>query len=311
MILIMIMNRYICRIGILCWLIILWYFPVNNCFAVCFENDPPLISSKVALRIALDRLREEGRIFRDTGKTQREKPDFADDFTYRERISTDDVLEAVCSIQDKQDIVVDGYVRWQLLSLNPDLNLLDDYNFEQLVANLPGLEKHPGMDPLLHEELELLAQQCEGNKSAVNLLGERWRELENRIKAIELLNYPALMFRKQVIENMPDEGPRGLTILFYDVRDRIAAGSETRWIKTRITVQLKKRKLDETVTLDQRYALIKLLETFAKQETRIIRTITIYNDEQVKAKISYSTLAIRASDLTKWSAYLNRHDPVG
>jgi len=272
------------------------------------DQRPVYMGSKVALKIAIDHLKKEGQRFRETDNLPRDNPDFAPTFPYTDRIKPIDLRNALCQIQSPDDPVIDSYIRWQLLSFNPDLDTLDDQQFEQMCLNLPALLPPPPADKNLQTELETLAQKVEQKKVPSQKLQNRWESVQISTKTVERLNHPSLLFRKAVIESMPDTGPRSPILMLHDLEDRIEKATDTRWIKTRITSQLKKRKLDNTISPEQRWELIQFIDSLTDQKTKIIREIIFYAN--TPAIIRYTTYTVRSNDAKKWTAYLNRHDPI-
>lgn len=264
-----------------------------------------LIAPEAAIRIAVERLRAEGRAFRATGNLPRQTPDFARSYPYRVR--AEDIIEAIVTVQDREDAAVDAYMRWQLLSFKADLAGMDGRSYDRLLANLPKLARHPASDPAFHMQFEHLAPAAGRSAQARVDLEQRWDSLRFEARQIELLNQPALKFRDAVADAMPATGARLLGILLCDLQDRILAASSTRALKSRLTRTLRQRISDDTLSLAQRWELIKFIERLPGPETKAVRRVVFYAD--APADILYSTFAIRATDVSKWTAYLNRHEP--
>ncbi len=264
-----------------------------------------LIAPEAALRIATERLRAEGRAFRATGNLPRPRPDFAETFSYLLR--PEDVVEAVAAVQDREDAAVDAYIRWQLLSFKPDLAGMSSAQYERLLANLPRLARNPAADPGVHEQFEYLADPAGRSAAARADLERRWDALRFEASQVELINQPALKFRDAVAESMPEAALRRLGVLLTDLSDRIRAASSTRSVKARISALLKARMTDDSIGLEQRWALIRHIEQMQGPGTRVVRDVVFYVD--APADVRYSTYAVGGADVARWTAYLNRHEP--
>lgn len=264
-----------------------------------------VVSSKTALKIALSRLEEEAAAFRESGDLPRDEADFAEGFEYT--ISPSDIERALLRVHGRDDAVVDAYIRWQLLSFGPDLEAMDTGDFEWLVNHLPAFIENPSADPSRHARFEMLAERAGRNADAQAMLQEEWESLNRLTHDIELLNQPALAFRDTLREIAPTNGARRPIFLLFDLQSRIEAGWDTRSIKTRITKELKSRKLDDTISLEKRWELIKYVEDLPGTSTKIVRDVSFY--ASAPADVHYSTLTVRSTDVTNWTAYLNRHDP--
>lgn len=265
----------------------------------------PMVAPDMAMHIAIERLRAEGQEFRRTGNLPRHEPDFAATFGYLVRDR--DVIDAIINAQDRDDAVVDGYIRWQLLSFEVDLGAMDSGAYRRLIHNLPGLVRCASADTESHSVLERLALGAGRNLDVRAELEQRWDALRFKDKEVELLNQPALKFRDAVAEAMPEPGARRLGVLLYDLQGRIAAASDTRTVKSRITRTLRERMNDDTISPQQRWELLKYVEDLPGPETRVVRDVVFYATQP--ADVLYSTYTIRSTDVTKWTAYLNRHEP--
>ena len=269
------------------------------------QKEEPVVAAHVAVKLALGQLREEAEQFREIGELENLEPDFVERFDYT--LHPDDLLRLVTHVQDRSDQVIDGYIRFQLLSLEPDFTQLNDRQFERFVESLPGFPKHPTASARLHAECEHMAERAGRNEPVREELQEKWEALQIQMKQHEMLTFPAIEFRDAVADLLPDTGVRRPIFLLYDIRDRVSAGMDTRSIKTRITKEFKARRIDNTLSADERWRLMKEIEKMAKDdagETRIIRDITFFYTSP--ATVHYSTRTIRPSDAEKWTAYLNR-----
>ncbi len=266
---------------------------------------PRVVAPDMALRLAIDQLREEGQTFRRSGDLPRQQPDFAESFAHRVR--AEDVIEAICEVQDREDAAVDAYIRWQLLSFDVDLSVMDDATYERLLARLPRLARSPSANIEMHGDLERLALGAGRNADVKAELEQRWDAVHFEDKQVELLNQPALKFRELVADAMPETGMRRVGVLLFDLQGRIAAACDTRGVKTRLTKTLRERMNDDTISLEQRWKLIRYVEQLPGDETKIVRDVVFYATQP--ADVRYSTYTIRSTDVKKWTAYLNRHEP--
>ena len=271
------------------------------------DPQPPLIAPDLALRATLEQLHAEAAEFRRTGTLPRVVADFATTFPYPLRSS--DLIEQLCRVQDDEDAVVDAYVRWQLLGFKPDLAAMTGEEFKTFAMRLPALQPNPACDARLHAAFEALAAKSGRNADAAAELERRWEETRFKMREAELLNQPAFLFREAVIAAMPATGPRRPGLMLRDLEDRIAAGCETRAAKSAITRELKARMLDDTISIEQRWELLKHVEALEKTgpSTRGIRDVVFYTD--APALVQYSNFEVTGSDAAKWTAYLNRHEP--
>ena len=266
---------------------------------------PPSVAPDVAMHIAIERLRTEGRQFRHSGSLPRQQPDFADTFSYLVR--PDDVIDAIVCVQDRDDAAVDGYIRWQLLSFDVDLAGMDNADYDRLIGHLPGLTRRASADTQLHSTLEGLARGAGRNADVKAEMERRWDALHFADKQIELLNQPSLKFRDAAAQAMPETGARRLGVLLFDLQGRIAAASDTRSVKAAVTRTLRERMMDDSMSPQQRWELLKFVEGLPGPRSKVVRDVAFYANQP--ADVLYSTYAIRSSDVKKWTAYLNRHEP--
>lgn len=269
------------------------------------KDKPAFVAPDTALHIAIGRLRQEGRQFRATGNLPRQEADFAESFEYFVRPR--DLHDAVAAVQDREDAAVDGYIRWQLLSFDADWGAMDGDAYERLIGNLPRLVRCASADTEAHEALEALALGAGRDAEVRAQLQQRWDALHFDDKQVELLNQPALKFRAILADAMPETGMRLLGVLIFDLQGRIAAACDTRAVKSRITRTLRERMNDDSITIEQRWQLIRYIEDLPGPESKVVRDVVVYAAQP--ADVLYSTYAIRSTDVKKWTAYLNRHEP--
>lgn len=270
-----------------------------------------VIAPDAARKLALDQLTSEAEDFRNTGRIEVLQPDFAARFPHH--LQPDDVTRAILTTQYQTDGPTDGYIRWQLLSFNHELSEISPEEFQRFVTTLPLLTPNPASSETLQANLEKLAQFAGRNEDSRKSLQNKWENLRINIRQFDVINLPSVKFRDAIPDLLPETGQQRPAFLLYDLRDRIKAGLSTRKIKSRITRELKARRIDESITPDQRWRLIKQIEAMAdndsneKGKTRIIRDITFHAN--APAEIKYSTLTVTSSDANKWTNYLNRRDP--
>jgi len=284
--------------------------PPNNIATDHIIPDPATDKSPdAALRYALTLLTNEARDFRTTGRLEILQPDF--NTRYEFQLTQSDILKTILTTQNNADPAVDAYMRWQLLSFNPDLSEITDQQFHKFINQLPAFLTHPAASPTLQSNYEKLASEAARNTTTRNRLANKWESLRIQVRQFAVLTFPSIKFRDAACNPLPEQGPDRPLFLLYDLRDRIRAGLSTRAVKTRLTKELKTRRLDESITPDQRWQLIKQIEAMKndkeKGKTKIIRDITITNTGP--ATIHYSTFSITTTDTKKWTAYLNRIEP--
>jgi len=266
-------------------------------------------SPGAGFRAAVAELRREGRTFERTGRLEQLNPDFNERFEHP--VTPEYALKGVLEPQHASDEIIDAYVRWQLLSFEPDFSTLELDAFRRFINRLPRLRNHPAAAPRLHEQFDRLAELSGRNAGVRDRLRERWDALRIEIRRYDVLMKPSLKFRDAVYDMLPRTGPFRPIFLLYDLRDRIRVGLSTRGVKSRLTRELKRRRLDESLSAGIRWELIKQIEAMEKDDqtgsTRVLRDITFYT--RSPAKLHYSTKTVRSTDAKKWTAYLNRIDP--
>ncbi|MFG0328338.1 MAG: hypothetical protein ACF8PN_00430 [Phycisphaerales bacterium] len=268
--------------------------------AVQFADDEMIV------RIALDRLRLEAREFKATGRLPREDSDFHEDFEYA--IGAEQALNLISDRLD-DDEVTDAYLRWQLLPFASDrLEALTEPQAVRLARRLPQLTPSPLMEPARHATLERFAERAGRNESTRLDLEAKWEAWQVEARLVRRANEPAEQFRDAVIDAAPDTHTPKLLLMLHDLEDRIETGHETRSAKSAITRELKKRKLDESLSERDRWKLIEYIESIEQLgETEVIREVTVFAN--TPAKVSYSTLEVSGTNVANWTAYLNGHDP--
>jgi len=284
--------------------------PPNNIATDHINPDPATDKSPdAALRYALTLLKNEAREFRATGRLEILEPDF--NIRYEAQLTQSNILKTILTTQNNSDPAMDGYIRWQLLSFNPDLNEITDNQFQSLINNLPAFLPHPAASPTLQSNYEKLAKDAARNIANRDQLANKWESLRIQIRQFTVLTFPSIKFRDAVYNLLPEQGPDRPLYLLHDLRDRIRAGLSTRTVKTRLTKELKTRRLDESLSADDRWQMIKQIEAMKNDtknnKSKIIRDITITRTGP--ATIHYSTFSVTTTDTKKWTAYLNRIEP--
>ena len=281
-----------------------------NQIATDHINPEPVTdkSPDAALRYALTLLKNEARDFRATGRIEILTPDFNTRYDYQ--LTQSDILKTILAVQDN-DPAVDGYLRWQLLSFNPDLSKITENQFQSLIKNLPAFIPNSAASPDLQSHFEQLATEVARNPISRDRLATKWESLRIQIRQFQVLTFPSVKFRDAVFNLLPEQGPDRPLYLLYDLKDRIRAGLSTRTVKTRLTKELKTRRLDESLSPETRWQMIKQIEAMKNNtkntKTKIIRDITITRTGP--ASILYSTFSVTTTDTKKWTAYLNRIEP--
>ncbi len=265
-------------------------------------------SDRVAMKMAIDQIRPAAAAFSKDGILEDPvKPTFADSFEYL--LDDDTLIDALLKKQDRKSIACDAYIKWELLSFNPDLSNLDNRTFDKLLATLPAFVQSPAADPAKLKRFEKLAYMSGRDPQAAKKLQSEWDVMRVTISQQKLLNVPATQFREILLDQMPLEGPRRIRVMLQWLADNINAGIDTRSIKSAITKELKTRRIDETLTDKDRWNLIYRLETLAAKagKTTVIRDIILYIHQS--GEIKTSTLEISQSNIDTWSAYLTKREP--
>lgn len=263
-----------------------------------------LIDSELVERLVLDRLTAEAIAFRDSHVLRRDEPDFVRVFEYR--LNPETALRMTQATQHADDPVVDAYVRWQLLGFIATDAMFD---VSAIGPTLPPYTQNPAADHRLVTAFEKIDRRSVHEPSVQREVFLRWDDVRHSTRLAELENVPTRNLRRAVLDALPVDGPDRIRYMIFELEDMIDAGWDTRSIKTRLGRELRERKLDDSITMEQRWSLVRKIESMEGLDRRMVRQVELDPNADNALDVGFGSAAVRSTDVEKWIAYLLRHDP--
>ncbi|MBI1370419.1 MAG: hypothetical protein GC162_17425 [Planctomycetes bacterium] len=196
-------------------------------------------------------------------------------------IEGDQVIKAMGRRWDRMG-PIDGYVKWQLLSYQPNISQADKRDLGQIVSNLPELLPRPPFTP---QQAKVFAA---AEKTAMEQYKDKIRELisayELSVNEVASLNQPAIEFRDAVMAEIPQEGGLRIQARLMDAEARFMAG-DMRYkaaMKSLVTDVRLNKDSKEVMTPALRTRLLAEIERLKKLNNPMPEDITLANVGTVK-----------------------------
>lgn len=253
---------------------------------------------KPAIQRAVEQLTAEAQQAKKDQTLAHAEPDFAARF--KDDVPNDQVLEALAQPVSR-DPFIDAYVRWQLTSFNPPLPALDDRQFVKLMAGAPTLLANPCADESSVTTIEKAEAAPRLSNSDIERLRKTWTALNQRRQAVELLNVPALGWRKWIDDHLPARGPRKIQWLIERVASTVSGGWDARDAKgdlTRAAKDLGRSTGDLALTGPQTQMVCEQIERLQGLRRRYIDDVSFLANGRIDA--SFFNAYVSDDDIEKW-----------
>lgn len=298
---------------------------------------------KVApVSVPISELNKEASESLKNGKWARDKSEFAKAVDYE----VDRQKLAIAMLQRLHlKPEVDAYIKWQLLSFNPDFSVLRKDQMTRLIATMPAVSPHPkprievpeqpnismtfgqevsrrvigrngttrrvtGRPPALitNDATRLGNTTPTPTKDMAKRVEEANDRLDREMKAAEEANEMIFTYRDALSDIMPDKGAINLEILFADVKHRLLAGDVTALDRSLVLAEeCKKMAGSPELGDEQKTSLIRGLRILVANQSIIVTGIT-YSNRQVGYKASL--LRIPREDLLTIYSIVGNGEPL-
>jgi hypothetical protein len=259
-------------------------------------QQPPL-----DLDAIIELLRQEGlAAVKDQFNWPRPEADFADEHSLS--LDNDELIARLCRRCDDHPCV-DAYIRWQLLSFSPDLEMVGGRLAARLLDALPPVQVRPMLSDEDRETIELLEDNDRVRRIDVEaaraIVIRHWSMLE----MIDRANRPAIAYRAELIDRLPlDDGLR-LGARLVDMRQLMEAGDTAARDELRkLKADAKKYRRDRRLTVRARRAIVTQLEPLVGHRQVRVRQVLFKADG--RAVIRRTTIKFDDDDLATISHYL-------
>jgi hypothetical protein len=258
------------------------------------------VEGTTALEEAVDLLVAEAASVEKNCNVLRDEPDFASRFDGA--IDPDRLVETLTH-RSHPDPFVDAYVRWQLTSFDPDLPELDDRAFLELMRHAPTMIENPRADPETVAVFRRVGRAGPLSARDRERLRELTRRLEGRAAEAEILNRPAVGFRRWVGAKLGDRGPRPRQWRLERCAATVAAGWPAASIKSAITRDLGTSASDQSLSGPERRTVAALAQRLSGLERRFVDQVTCLADGSVR--VTFSTTGVDEDDVARWIGRLD------
>ena len=157
-----------------------------------------------------------------------------------------DVLAALGRRLDRNE-ALDGYIKWQLLSFNPDFSQAGSREWESLVRGMPELIRRA--EPTASDRRVLAAAEQQGNERTADRLRELITAYETEVAQTAELSTPAVKYRDALISNVPEANGTRMLVRIMDIEHRYVAGHDSFAAAVRSLLSDAKRLKDDDKTL--------------------------------------------------------------
>jgi len=202
---------------------------------------------------------------------------------------------------------IDGYVKWQLLSYQPNLVDAEPRQLEAIIKNLPDLMPRP--KPTAQQARVFAAAEKQALPRYKDKIKEMIADFERSVAETHGLNEPALTYRDKVTQEMPSAGGLKLMALYFDAASRFDAGEKSHLkVVDKMVREARQLKDDtETLPLPVRRKLLALLEAQKKKKNNALDAINMMASGQVNL-VTVGTFYDHR-DYSRLTAYLEGREP--
>ena len=211
----------------------------------------------------------------------RSKPNYAKD--RKLSLPSEAVIDALGRRLDRVPLI-DGYIKWQLLSFKPDFEEASKRDLQQIIRNLPKLTDQPSMDRRTRRAIAI-GQQDEVPREVVMDIAKVVNEYEQAVKENIEANEVTVRYRDTVIAKLPHEDGMRLLARLQDGLQRYQAGhpSYSSVISTAVD-EAESLKKDPVLDRRARMKLLAMTKQLQNSETRAIQNLNVMASGKVNIK---------------------------
>lgn len=247
-------------------------------------KDKPAASSGTPTKARInDVIRDIAKEAKDSLAETKDWPRKASDYAQKNNLEmdSDDVLTALGRNLDRSD-AIDGYIKWQLLSFNPNFAEAAGREWSGIVRGLPQLT--PRAQPNATTRRAFTVAEKQPNERLSDKLREMIGEFETEVKQVDQLNMPAIKYRDAVMAQVPDEGGTRMQVRIMDIEHRHAAGSDSHAAAVKALLADAKRLKDDMKTLPAgaRQQIIEQVKRLRTLKNPMVNDVSLMASGEVK-----------------------------
>lgn len=291
----------------------------------------------VTVGIAITQIKAEAReSWRDNQNWPRTRPNFAHDKKWR--VDQDELIRGFTRRLNSNP-AIDGYIKWQLLSFQPDFDSIDPPTMNRIVANMPDVldaakpeakktNRSGGMafsffgrqtayvkdlDPVVAGGVVAYKPKIGVTSSGSGVAAEGYVELHKTVveankklsaanSAIQKANRPVLTYRDAVIKRLSKDNAELMAMYIKEVRSRLMAGQESYKESFAKLMQVgKKINTDATVSANTRTILAQWVAQMPKFRKTVVKGLYIKHERIIE---NYEIYELPIEDLKVLLGYV-------
>jgi hypothetical protein len=211
----------------------------------------------------------------------RKKPNYAED--RKLSLPSEDVINALGRRLDRVPLI-DGYIKWQLLSFKPDFEKASERDLQQIIRNLPQLTDQPSMDRRTQRAVAI-GQKDNVPREVVLDLVKAVNEYEQGIKENIEANEATVRYRDAVIAKLPHEDGLRLLARLQDGMQRYQAGHPSyRSVISTAVREAEQLKKDPALDRRARMKLLAMAKQLQNTNSRAIENLNVMASGKVQIK---------------------------
>lgn len=272
----------------------------------------------VTIGIAITQIKAEARTsWRDNQNWPRSRPNFAQDKEWR--VDQDELIRGFTRRLNSNP-AIDGYIKWQLLSFQPDFERVEPSVMNRIVANMPRVldaakpeakktNRSGGMafsffgrqtayvkdlDPVVAGGVVAYKPKIGVTSSGSGVAAEGYVELHKTMvqanqklkaanNAIQKANRPVITYRDAVLKRLSKNNAELMGMYIKEVRSRLMAGQESYKEAFAKLMQVgKKINTDPTVTAGTRSILAQWVAQMPKFRKTVVTGLDVKHERLIE-----------------------------
>jgi len=208
---------------------------------------------------------------------------------------------------------LDAYVRWQLLSFDPDFSKMTTAQMDGLIRGMARMEGYPNTVSLVSDpgsqpgNLVNAVSGSVGNQRVgldrrsdqqkrrpptnAEIVEATNAKLAHQHAQAKASNALVVRYREALIGRLPDGGAAKLTAMIEDLRTRVEAGDPSHVdAAKRLLAASEKAKADTTLTADQRKKLSDAVAIAAGKKWPVVEKVKLTGGGQITYEASYAVV---------------------
>ncbi len=271
-------------------------------FACMFADaggQPPLSMPHIVRLLS-----DEARQSKVDGVLKRSSASFASDEAFGNSTAPPQtaVLDRILR-RNHTDAFTDAYIRWQLTSFNPmiEISRMADREFDRLVQVLPSVLPNPRADDALIEAFQRAAGLGTLTEQQQKDVNDRLNALARLSSAAEAFNVPGRELHEWLVQQFASQPHRVLTLMLHRAQSLAQTGWPVEDIKRTIDAQIARFASQREFTIDQRRAIALTAERMMVRPRMYLETAGV---SEGAAYVNFNTTGIFDYDVRRWARAL-------